>query len=1182
MLINLVKTTLDSKSFSSFMIVDPKGEKDSSGEATLDTSGENTASTCIPRKTTLKDTDDWESGTISDISEIPTERISEFSLGTLRGSSDESDSDSIGETITENFADDSSDYDSDEDSIVLPLSSERKSPRKKLNVFVPSLELSMKSPVVENAKDEKSTFDWVSISLEDRSHRDEISQRHSPDMEVTGLNLSNRSNQIVAPLSPVAVSTARGSERKSWQEKAKEMDEYLMRESINNRRPTSPIRKRLSLTKKLAGRTAKSLDTDHDGRSVNDKSVNNEDFNDNRMALTDRSSRTAFDNTSDLASLNRKLADLNAKYDNFDKRLTNLSQNTNEKFRKLVDDVFDSEKHTAFDGPCRSSVENQSNSVSDRSTRRVELFNDRSYDSFYSLPVQNLPLETSAFRKSETMLPRNDSFTKSKDVLDLLTAQIDHTTKTLEEIENDSGSARAGSVVYKNDDYLAFDEKLSASKTVKQSVDYTNTDQARTSKSDEISTKLVNKSSEKLNTTITSKSVSNEKNPKKNESIAGHMSKTDEKKNSLTATDFIKQDMIQHATIRSVADHYRSKNVFPDKNVIEVDEGTKEVLRQKRLDDYHEFVKTEILHDAGSSIENLKSPKDDKADGKGVESESDKSQQIDTLSDESDKTVTQLDEQVIKDLSADNSELNQNSEKEDKRESANHNSDLGSDEKEIEGDRLAKGNESQETEVAKSAEEEKKSIRVVLNPSDVVGKKPVKTPRRSKMKKNHDLVTTPEDTWASFESKISKSGLAGKHASLNVDIVSKEDAMKKLQDLEDFSEMQTDSTDTAESKATESLSAHLRSGDGRQIVEDDMIKPKNDTNDKASVKGSKIVDKSSKSEKACSTSGKNQKTKLLPKQEHWSKLPEKPKKTTYVLKHPLSKGKRSSDEGNGEVIPASEIKKQQGKTVPKVTKDDYPEIPKKTIRVKLKKDPLAPVLSEGPPSPVPPAPPPPPIGSLSVSTMTFSKSVQVPKTAANMADELKLRVASWQSRSYQRNFIKSKHEPVVHKSVIQSKGQPLLSKRLLDSVVEDENATLEDSLEELGVPDDQNKPQRHKILIPKLSDGMPDFAVQSLDLREQKDHLRSISKPHPDQLDDLSHVSQEQLLSIAELLRKVCMFLFVLPFKSKNKDIGEPCNGSTGGVTPPSPMTTAYLLIMVIVGVNTEYVLVLPSILHTA
>ena len=1123
-LINLVKTTLDSKSFSNFMIGDPIEMKDSSGEPTLDTSGDTTASTCILRKPTLNDTDDWESGTISDITEVPTGKNSEFSLGTLRSSSDESESDSLGDTITGNLADDSSDYSSDDDSIVLPLSSERKSPRKKLNVFVPGLELSMKSPVAEKSKDQKAQFDWMSISLEDRSYRDEVT--HSTDREVTSLHLSNRSNRIVAPLSPVAVSTAREIEQKSWQEKAKEMDEYLMRESINNRRPTSPIRKRLSLTKKLAGRTAKSLDTEYNGRSMNDNLVNNEDLNDNRMAFTDRSSKTGLANTSDLASLNRKLADLNAKYENFDKRLTNLSQNNNQKLRKLVDEVFDSERLSVSDGSRRSYVGNQSNIASDRSTKRTDLLNDKSYDSFYSLPIQNLPRESGALRHSETTLPRCDSFTKSRDVLDLLTAQIDHTTKTLDEIENHSGSAQADAVVHRNDDHLAFDDQFSLSKKVNQSTDNDNTDQARTSKSEEMLTNIINKRSD-MRTAITAKSVRNVKSPEKSETNTENKSKTDEKKKLVSATDFTEQDLKEHANIRSVADHYRSRNVFPDKNIIEVDEGTKEVLRQKHLDDYREFVKTEILHDAGGSIENLKSTEYDKADEKGLKSEDDKSHQMASDSDESNKTITQLDEHFVKDLSACIAEKIQNSENRNKIEPANDNSDsrIVTVENEIETNKILKDNQSKTTDLEKAEEEEKESIRVVLNPSDIVSRKPIKTPRRSKMKESQN-VTVVNGNIVSVDSKSSvdfkKSEVAG---SRSPETVSQEDAVRQLQDLEDFSEIHTESTDITEiEEATESK--HLGSDEGKlreQLLKDSEKMAKTVTISKALENGTSnhAAYKSSKSEK----SNKGQKAKLLPKQEQLQKLPEQPKKTAYVLKHPLSKGKRNSDEGN-KVTPASEMKTQQRNIVPKVKKDDYPEVPKKTIRVKLKKDPLAPVLSEGPPSPVPPAPPPPPMGSLSTSTVTFSKSVQVPKTAASMADELKLRVASWQSRSYQRNFVKPKYEPVVHKNVSQSMRHAVLSKGPLDSVFEDQSVTLEDSLDDIEVLGGQNKPQRHKLLIPKLSDGVPDFAVQSLELRDQKDHLRSISKPHPGQLDDLSHVSQEQLVSIAELLRKVCTGLF--------------------------------------------------------
>lgn len=137
-----------------------------------------------------------------------------------------------------------------------------------------------------------------------------------------------------------------------------------------------------------------------------------------------------------------------------------------------------------------------------------------------------------------------------------------------------------------------------------------------------------------------------------------------------------------------------------------------------------------------------------------------------------------------------------------------------------------------------------------------------------------------------------------------------------------------------------------------------------------------------------------------------------------------------------------------------------------------------------------------------------------------MADELKLRVESWQSRSYQKNIMKSKQEPVMRKSAIQSKGFPVMSKKFLESVTEASSAQLDDSLEDFGLSDDQLSAYEGSVLVPQQSDGLPAFALQSLELREQRDHLKSISKPHPDQLDDLSRVSKEQLSSIAVLLRK--------------------------------------------------------------
>jgi hypothetical protein len=57
----------------------------------------------------------------------------------------------------------------------------------------------------------------------------------------------------------------------------------------------------------------------------------------------------------------------------------------------------------------------------------------------------------------------------------------------------------------------------------------------------------------------------------------------------------------------------------------------------------------------------------------------------------------------------------------------------------------------------------------------------------------------------------------------------------------------------------------------------------------------------------------------------------------------------------------------------------------------------------------------------------------------------------------------------------------------------------------------------------KLSKGddSDQLMVQSADLREQKEVLQSISKPHPNQLQDLSQVNKQTYTSIAEILKRV-------------------------------------------------------------
>ena len=1034
-LINLVTTTLDSNSFSSFMISDSKEKRSQSGEASSVTAGDTTASTCIPRKAVVKTTDDWESGTVSDITEISTERKSEFSLGSLRDSADESLMDSDAETITENYGDESSELSSDDDSIVLPASSRRKSAMKKINVFVPNLQLSMKSPpVTDSVKEENSKFDWLSISLDDRTSReDRESYRSGLEEQFLDLNLSSKSNMIVMPVinQVSSASSNQQNQRKSWQEKAREMDEYLMRESINNRRPPSPTRKRRSLTKKLADRNNRSLDID--GKMDNNVQAD-------RMIYTDRPLGISHSSSNDLTSLNRKLEELNSQtLDLIHKKSSNKIVPPKKHLQNTCDSGQDFGNTLTFDEPVRVTLKSSADSGSERNTMSVKSNNEKSYDSFFSLPLDKQVSTEGAFRKSETSIMRSGSFTKSKDVLDLLAIQIKNTTKTLATMDKESAASISVSEVNKNS-YNSVSKDLEQPVSTKQSADNfsrkENLDMNESSDSPRIAAK----------SSVNNKNVNaeNSKNIVTNKKVVG--------KNVKTCTSAIK---------------------LPPKTVT--------------LDEYHKFVSKDILHDSGGSIESLKSPKAQK-------------------SNEGASTI-------------DTTEKNLESVKESRQASHDTKSDIINVKKCTDGgSMLTTGTEfadvdhEQETD-CKETFEEKESIRVKLNPSDVINKKPVKTPRKSKMKESLDvseIIGVKEDNEVKLLSdKLTVDPRSNEH--IDITHLSEDEVVEKLKALEDFSEPEPNIMDERvipwpSETSTNQVSKNeiVVTGKTKQSIQKEPKMTEDIDTESSPIK------KTNSASETSHTSNKPDKVKLLVKDEHWRKLPEKPKE---------KKGKSKSDVGSNN---KSVFDKSKTATTGKVDdKSKISEKPTKTIRVKLKKDPLKPVLSEGPPSPVPPAPPPPPLTSLSVSTVTFSRSAQVPRPATSMADELKLRVESWQSRSYQKNIMKSKHEPVVRKSVIQSKGFPVMSKKFLESVTEASSAQLDDSLEDFGLSDDQLSAYEGSVLVPQQSDGLPAFALQSLELREQRDHLKSISKPHPDQLDDLSHVSKEQLSSIAVLLRKV-------------------------------------------------------------
>lgn len=190
---------------------------------------------------------------------------------------------------------------------------------------------------------------------------------------------------------------------------------------------------------------------------------------------------------------------------------------------------------------------------------------------------------------------------------------------------------------------------------------------------------------------------------------------------------------------------------------------------------------------------------------------------------------------------------------------------------------------------------------------------------------------------------------------------------------------------------------------------------------------------------------------------------------------------------------------------------------KRTISVKLRKDPLAstkepshrPTRQSA--SPIPPAPPPPPVPSVSNSVTMVTRSVQESAPRTSMADELKSRLAVRQSIS-EGVRIPDRHQQSRSTGPVPGSRQP--RKQPLAA------ASMSVAMPSEGLGDISETDEK---LVPKQSEGLPAFMVQSMELKDQKDQLRSISKPHPHQLDDLSNASQEQLSSIADILKKVCM-----------------------------------------------------------
>ena len=65
--------------------------------------------------------------------------------------------------------------------------------------------------------------------------------------------------------------------------------------------------------------------------------------------------------------------------------------------------------------------------------------------------------------------------------------------------------------------------------------------------------------------------------------------------------------------------------------------------------------------------------------------------------------------------------------------------------------------------------------------------------------------------------------------------------------------------------------------------------------------------------------------------------------------------------------------------------------------------------------------------------------------------------------------------------------------------------------------------RQYKMCIPEQVEPKGPYRVVASELQQQKDLLKSISVPHPNQLTDLSVVHPERLTGLADILKKVCL-----------------------------------------------------------
>ncbi|XP_053399085.1 uncharacterized protein LOC123558283 [Mercenaria mercenaria] len=986
---------------------------------------------------------EWDSDTVTSLTEKVSSDESEFTLKNLRDSSSE-------DNDTSSDSDESSVLTSDEDNIYSKSVSKQTVPKTEINVMIPNLELSLQSARdefrAERERISRDTSGWVSVSLDDHTdqseHRRSLGRGTDRDNGDMRLRLSSSlSNRSPTPPSPTKVdmSALNESARRRRRNKAKDLnnysEEFLMRESFDNRRPPSPKKKK-SLTKKIIenpGRLSESRSSKiASSEDLTERNIQNQKMS---SAKTETYAEKSYDSFFDL-SVKRPV--------------------TNGANLRQIDDV-----------DYESKIENLKRNETVRVSENIEPTGRKSVSKENEICVEDMEYEVMSERFSDRNQFKRQNL--DSDVMEI-------TSKYSNDSElNDGVNETQMSVV----DEL----KLRNNPQMQETVQMKNY-----SRSKKFDSKKRNISQEKFPNGEKSQRSENEETNTGNESQRSGFEQVnvESKASSVKSEILIDGNHSAKPEIKHISRENKLQNIETDVanksnrsqmlEVTESNKGTRSLLSES--DGMSNWNTADRLETGKKNIGNkslISGLEDNNISEKGNNEEVHQG------------NITQTDK--LKSVGS------KKTEKELQDSHFDKNDQVGKTSKSVElfG----------EKEAMSSKQTKNDGIRVVLN-----------TMLASREKSLTESLYA--DNMKSLDPAIAlKNNMQIQNKSTKAD-----DASQRNTDKPEQIRVKLDLSEVVEKKKKPVVTPRrslMLSNRSKKLNEDTLEQHKSTQEwNKSEVEP--------ETDKSIHKTSREYNTMLLPETEQSNR---KSQSLDGILDRekghdsgstPKRRSLSNHSGGTNSEVPANVVK--QSKKAEHGNAENIPSPKKNTIRVTLRKDPLAPkmgadtttgkkdapLLIREPSSPIPPPPPPPP-PQITRSVSLVSKSVQNNAPRGSMADELKSRLNKRQSISegmlcgnrVSGNNVFAKQSPGPAGRNMQVPGQNDGAPRLVKISEIDER------------------------LAPQQSEGLPSFVLQSMELQDQKDHLKSISKRHPHQLDDLSNASQEQLTSIADILKKAVM-----------------------------------------------------------